>query len=59
MSDEKVMIEWTPEMLRRFKLAYGKALPKGKESTFEFDGNLFVVGYAGYLIDYLESRFRK
>lgn len=51
-------INWTPEMLRKFKIAYKQALAKvGRNGTFMFDGNEFVVAYAGYLIQYLDSQF--
>lgn len=52
-------ITWTPEMLERFRKDYETALRvKGKDGTFPFDGNLFVVAYAGYLIEYLEGMFQ-
>ena len=41
-------------MLQRFKLAYANALNHNNEK-FVFDGNVFVVGYAKYLILYLEG----
>lgn len=49
------MITWTSAMLRRFKVAYNKAVADNVD-TFLFDGNEFVVGYAKYLIEYLDSR---
>jgi len=49
-------ISWTAPMLARFKRAYSKAL-NAKAGSFTFDGNEFVVGYAKYLIEYLEGRF--
>lgn len=42
-------------MLERFKQAYELAAVQGKD-TFVFDNNEFVVGYAKYLIEYLESQ---
>jgi hypothetical protein len=56
MSDQKV-ITWTPAMLARFKKAYDKAVAE-KADTFMFDGNEFVVGYAKYLIEYLNGVFK-
>jgi late competence protein required for DNA uptake (superfamily II DNA/RNA helicase) len=53
MSEQKI-INWTPAMLARFKKAYDKAVTE-KVDTFMFDGNEFVVGYAKYLIQYLDS----
>lgn len=52
-----VMINWTRPMLERFKKAYSAALEKGgKDSTFVFDGHEFLVSYAKYLIEYLETK---
>lgn len=65
------MIDFTPEKLARFKKAYKKAekLKRYKQAysapedssdeVFTFDGNEFVLGYAKYLIEYLESQFGK
>ena len=56
MSEQK-MINWTQPMLERFKTAYRAAAPQGKDATFMFDDNEFVVGYAKYLIEHLDSQF--
>lgn len=50
------VIEWTPAMLKRFKVAYKKAC-ENKQDTFVFNNNEFVTSYAKYLIEYLETRF--
>ena len=51
------MISWDLPKLRRFKVAYARADGLyGKDSTFDFDGNKFVVSYAKYLIEYLEQK---
>lgn len=51
-------VNWTPGMLARFKVAYKAAYKQGdKNSTFIFDGNEFVVSYAKYLIQFLDSQF--
>lgn len=42
-------------MLERFKKAYEQAVA-AKADTFLFDGNEFVVGYAKYLIVFLETK---
>lgn len=42
-------------MLERFKQAYDVARVAAKD-TFMFDGNEFVVSYAKYLIEYLETK---
>ena len=66
MSDP--VITWTYPKLRRFKRAYKAALvreldnalaARPKIDVFLFDGHEFVAGYAKYLIEYLESRFRR
>ena len=45
-------------MARRLKVEYTKAcLTKTKDDTFMFDGNEFLVGYAKYLIEYLEMQY--
>jgi hypothetical protein len=51
-----MMISWTPERLQRFKKAYAKAVEANVE-TFKFDEKEFVVGYAKYLIEYLDNHF--
>jgi len=56
MNEPQKTINWTPEMLRRFKMAYKDAVA-AKKDTFLFDGNEFVVSYAKYLIEYLDSIF--
>lgn len=55
MSDKKIM--WTRPMLERFKVACNAALAtkKGKKAIFIFDEREFLVSYALYLIEYLES----
>jgi len=56
------VIEWTPEKLKRFKTAFSQAQEiekKTGEDEFEFDGFEFVLGYAKYLIEYLDQRFGK
>lgn len=45
-------ITWTPEMLARFKKAHAKAKAAGNDK-FIFDGHEFIVGYAGFLIEFL------
>jgi hypothetical protein len=53
------VISWTRPMLERFKIAYQKAKmatgPDGN-GVFKFDGSDFVLGYAKYLIEYLEDK---
>lgn len=53
---EAKTINWTAPMLKRFKAAYSKVEKTHKRTdTFSFEGNLFVLGYAKYLIEYLDS----
>ena len=54
------VIVWTRPMFESFKHAYDDAIETRTrlDDTFEFDGYTFVVGYAKYLIEYLESRFK-
>lgn len=42
-------------MLECFKLAYKQAI-NTKTDPFMFDGNEFVVAYAKYLIEYLDTQ---
>ncbi len=51
----KVMV-WTAPMLARFKVAYAKAGEQRRE-VFAFEDHLFDIGYAKYLIEFLETRF--
>lgn len=56
MADKQKTIVWTKPMLERLRKAYQKAVAD-KADTFVFDGNEFVVDYAKYLIQYLDSQF--
>ena len=55
MSGDRPVIRWTKPMLERFKVAHKTAV-NTKADTFVFDGNEFVVGYAKYLIEYLDAQ---
>lgn len=48
---------WTKDLVKELKKKYDKAVLKGEES-FEFHGNFFLVVYAKYLLEYLESKFK-
>ena len=48
-------IEWTRPSLERFKKEYNKHKDHPEE-TFKFEGNEYLVNYAKYLIEYLETR---
>ena len=44
--------------LARLKDCYASAEAEGKEE-FEFDGITLLIGYAKYLIEYLDNHFEK
>ena len=47
---------WTRPKLQEFRAEYEKHKDKDRiKDAFTFDGHEFVVGYAGYLIEYLEG----
>ena len=48
-------INWTRPMMDRFRRAYLKATADRVE-TFVFEDNEFLVAYARYLIQYLETQ---
>ena len=50
-------ISWTVDMLKRFKKAYEEA-SKEEKMSFMFDYNEFDLGYAKYLIEFLEIKFK-
>lgn len=58
MSDNRKMVSFTLHDARRFKFTY-EYVSKfwTKDDTFTFDGNEYVLGYAKYLIEYLEMQF--
>lgn len=53
-------ITWTRAKLRKFKRAHAKAVrnsiqPIGTD-VFRFEGHDFLIGYAAYMIEHLDSR---
>ena len=55
-------VMFTPKKLRRLKRAYECALRREQETgrdVFVFDGRKYVVAYARYLIERLETRLKK
>ena len=58
MFADQIFLLWTRPMLERFKVAHRAAVNTQAE-TFIFDGHEFVVGYAKYLIEYLNLMFRE
>ncbi len=56
-NDNTATISFTPEMLRRLKAEHQRAKDAG-ETSFVFDGNDFLVSYAGYVIQFLDNQFK-
>lgn len=55
--DDRASVIFTPEKLRRFKRALSRARERQQETgadVFAFEGNDYVIGYARYLVEYLE-----
>lgn len=48
------LIMWDRPKLERLKRALAKAVATAPTDEFEFEGHTFVIGYAVYLIEYLE-----
>ena len=51
---------WTPQKVHDFRKMYDKEMANGKEpkstvETFKFEGHVFVMGYAHFLLEYLET----
>lgn len=47
----------TDEQFQQFVKAHAEALKTvGRDGTFEFLGETYVVGYAGYVIEYLQNQ---
>lgn len=53
-SNSSTVINWTRPLLNKFKQAYAVAADEGKD-VFIFEDNGFTVGYAYYLITFLEG----
>ena len=51
-------ISFTFKEFNAFKKEYEK-VKDNKDFIFDFKGHKFLVGYAKYLIQYLEGRFKK
>ncbi len=49
---------FTKPKLEEFKAEYTKAINEDK-SEFIFEGKIFIIGYAKYVIEYLEFEFSK
>lgn len=53
-SNSSTMVTWTRPLLNKFKMAYALAADEGKD-VFIFENNGYTVGYAYYLITFLEG----
>jgi len=52
-----IEIDFNKAKLERFKKIYAK-YAQDKDATFIFEGHEFLVNYAKYMIEYLESRLK-
>lgn len=50
-------INFDKPMRDRLRKAYEAAV-KANADTFVFEGNVYVVGYAKYLLEYLDERLK-
>lgn len=55
--DVVAVVEWDKVKLEKFKAAYERAKLNPLTDVFSFDGHEFVLGYAKYLVQYLEEKF--
>lgn len=55
--NEGTTILWTRPMLVKFKRAYAHAV-ETHQAVFKFEEHDFVIGYAKYLIEFLEGKFK-
>lgn len=53
-AEKDTLVNWTPEKLEKFKKVYEGA----EERIFIFERHVFDTGYAKYLIQYLEGKFK-
>ena len=56
MSDGYTYVAWTSDKLKELRKAYKQAKDADVES-FVFEGHELLMGYAKYLIEYLEMEF--
>jgi len=52
------IVNFNREKLGQFKKIYLAAVEDKKE-TFIFDGEEYLTGYAKYVVEYLEMKFKK
>ena len=58
MPEDQRTIQWDRLMLNRFKEAYALHAEGDPKATFTFEGNVYVIGFAKYLIEYLEKQLK-
>lgn len=58
MAEATATIQFTPVKLALLKMAYTNATTRG-DVIFTFEGNELLTQYAKYLIEYLDSQFKK
>lgn len=51
-------VDFTPEKLAQLKKVYDQAVLAGKD-RFDFEGHPLLVSYAKYVIQYLDTKFKK
>lgn len=54
-------IEWTRPKLKKFRQEFFKAMIQNggdTDKTFSFEDHEWVIGYAAYLIQYLDERLK-
>lgn len=49
-------INWTVPKMRRLRAAYNAAVNESAEE-FEFEGEIYVTGFAKYLLQHLNNEF--
>jgi hypothetical protein len=50
-------VDFTPEKVKKLRRYYDRAVRAG-DDEFVFEGNQLLVGYAKYLLEYLEGKMR-
>lgn len=58
MEESDDMLEFTPDLYEKLKKEYNKALEEEQES-FEFEGREVLTNYAKYMVEYLNTQFKK
>lgn len=51
-------INFTKEKLGAFKMEYEEHKGRGRNAVFKFEGKDLKVGYAKYMIEFLETKFK-